>query len=180
MRSPEDEVVIPVVGEEVKADAVPKETGGVRVTKHVHSHDEVVEQELRTGRVDVKHVHMNRPVDGPLPGRLSSNTVVVPFVSEVVRVERQWILTEEIHLTRREEVRTVQQTVPVKQESATAERVNAAGDVVETIADQPEERERSESVLHRRAPQKAERVLSKRPKRLRNRPSAGDAPHRKS
>ncbi len=69
MASEGDELVIPIIGEELKADAVPVETGGVRVTKRVHSHDEVVEQQLRTGRVDVRRVPVNRPVEGPLPVR---------------------------------------------------------------------------------------------------------------
>jgi len=52
--------------------------------------------------------------------------------------------------------------------------------VIETIAGQTEEHQAPESVLHRRAPQKTQRVLSKPPKLLRNRPGAGGAPHRKS
>jgi hypothetical protein len=38
---------VPIIREELHADAVPVVTGGVRVTKRVESHDEIVEQELR-------------------------------------------------------------------------------------------------------------------------------------
>ena len=122
-----------------------------------------MEQELRTGQVDLKRVQINRPVDGPLPVRRLGDTVIVPVVSETVRVERQWVLTEEIHLTRRDEIKTVQHTVQVKEETATAERLNAEGEIVQIIPPQPEsevKRETPESLLTRRPPRKSERVLS--------------------
>src|SRR5690242_9329563 len=110
MDSGEDDVVVPVVSEQVHADAVPVQTGGVRVTKQVHGHDEIVEQELRKGRVEIKRVKTERVVDGPQPVQRVGNTVIVPVVSEVLRVEKQWVVTEEIHLTQLEELETVQQT----------------------------------------------------------------------
>ncbi|MBV9267929.1 MAG: hypothetical protein JO061_17305, partial [Acidobacteriaceae bacterium] len=40
------EYVVPVVSEEVHADAVPVETGTVRIIKRVEGHEEILEQEL--------------------------------------------------------------------------------------------------------------------------------------
>lgn len=167
-----DEVVIPVVKEELKTDAMPVETGGVRITKHVHSHDELVQQELRTGRVDVKRVTANRPVQGPLPVRRSGNTLIVPVVSEVVRVEREWVLTEEIYLTQHEDVKTVQQAVPVKEESVTAERLDGQGNIVQSIEPQSGmQHDASGSLLRARGtPRKSERTVSNTPSILRDRP----------
>jgi stress response protein YsnF len=104
-----EEYVVPVVQEEVHADAVPVQTGGVRVTKHVEGHDEILEQELRRGRVEVKRVKTDRVVDGPQQVERVGNTLVIPVVSEVLRVEKQWVVTEEIHITQIEETETVQQ-----------------------------------------------------------------------
>jgi len=162
MDSEADDVVVPVLKEELKADAIPVETGGVRVTKKVHTHDEIVEQELRTGRVEVKRVQVNRPVDGPVPVRRSGNTLIVPVVSEEIRVERHWVLTEEIHLTHVEEVQTVQQTIPVNEERASIERLDSEGSVVEDIAQEPSgTREKPTGILKKRAAKTgSERVLS--------------------
>jgi stress response protein YsnF len=127
------DVVVPVISEELHADAVPVVTGGVRVTKHVHTHDEVLEQELRKSHVEVKRVKTNRVVDGPQPVQRTGNTLVIPVVSEVLRVEKQWVVTEEIHIIQTEERETVQQTVPVNREEAQIERLDESGNPTSTL-----------------------------------------------
>jgi uncharacterized protein (TIGR02271 family) len=134
----DNDVVVPVVNEEFRADAIPVQTGGVRVIKHVEGHDEILEQELRRGRVEVKRVKTDRPVDGPQPVQRVGNTLVVPIVSEVLHVEKRWVVTEEIHLTQIEERETVQQTVTVNREEAEVERLDEKGMVVSSSNSQTE------------------------------------------
>jgi stress response protein YsnF len=128
-----DDVVVPIVSEELHVDAVPVETGGVRVTKHVEGHDEVLEQELRKGRVEVKRVKTERVVDGPQAIQREGNRLIIPVVSEVLHVEKRWVVTEEIHLTQLEERETVQQKVRVNHEEAVVERVDETGHTVSTV-----------------------------------------------
>lgn len=130
MDEKDEDVVIPIIREEVHADAVPVVTGGVRVTKRVESHDEIVEQELRKSRVEVKRVQTNRVVDGPQTARRVGNTLIVPVVSEVLRVQKQWVLTEEIHITELQEQETVQNKVTLNREEAEIERLDGAGNVI--------------------------------------------------
>ncbi|MGI8959793.1 MAG: YsnF/AvaK domain-containing protein [Bryobacteraceae bacterium] len=144
-----NDIVVPVVNEELHADAVPVQTGGVRVTKYVESNDEILEQELRKGRVEVERVKTDRVVDGPQPVQRLGNTLVVPVVSEVLHVEKRWVVTEEIHLTQIEERETVQQTVTVSHEEAEVERLDEAGNVMSTV---PPEIER-QTVAGRGTPQ---------------------------
>lgn len=127
------ELVIPVIREEVYADAVPVVTGGVRVSKRVQSHDEIVEQELRKSHVEVKRIKTDRVVDGPQPAQRVGNTLIIPVVSEVLRIEKQWVVTEEIHITETQQSETVQNTVTVNEEHAQIERVDSAGKVTETV-----------------------------------------------
>ena len=129
----DNDVIVPVVNEELHADAIPVQTGGVRVTKHVKGHDEILKQELRKGRVEVKRITTDRVVDGPQPVQRLGNTLVVPVVSEVLHIEKQWVVTEEIHLTQIEERETVQQTVTVNREEADVERRDEAGNAVSTV-----------------------------------------------
>jgi stress response protein YsnF len=135
MEKNNDEIVVPVVNEELHADAIPVETGGVRVTKHVEGHDEILEQELRRGRAEVKRVKTNRVVDGPQPIQRVGNAVIVPVVSEVLHVEKQWIVTEEIHITQIEESETVQQKVRMNQERAEVERLDESGNAIASMND---------------------------------------------
>lgn len=138
MPEKDEDLVIPVLREEVHADTVPVVTGGVRVTKRVESHDEVVEQELRKSHVEVKRVKTNRVVDGPQPVRRAGDTLIIPVVSEVLRVQKQWVVTEEIHITESQERETVQNQVTLNSEQAEIERVDTAGNTVSTV---PETRE---------------------------------------
>ena len=128
-----NEYVVPVINEELHADAIPVQTGGVRVTKHVEGHDEILEQELRKGRVEIKRVKTDRVVDGPQQVQRVGKTLVVPVVSEILRVEKQWVVTEEIHITQIEELETVQETVQVNQEQAQIERLDEQGNVVSAM-----------------------------------------------
>ena len=129
----ENDIVVPIVREELHADAVPVVKGGVRVTKRVESQDETVEQELRKSRVDVKRVKTNRVVDGPQPVQRVGNTLIVPVVSEVLRVEKQWVVTEEIHITELQESETVQNKVTLNHEEAQLERLDSAGNVMSAV-----------------------------------------------
>lgn len=128
------EHVVPVISEEVHASAIPVETGSVRVVKRVEGHDEILQQELRKGRVEVKRIQVNRVVDGPQPSRREGSTLIVPVVSEVLKVVTQWVVTEEIHITQFEERETVQQKVSVNHEVAEVERLDDQGNLVSTIA----------------------------------------------
>ncbi|MGI9073729.1 MAG: YsnF/AvaK domain-containing protein [Bryobacteraceae bacterium] len=133
MHRQDNDVVVPVVTEELHADAIPVQTGGVRVTKRIEGYDEVLEQELRKGRVEIRRVKTDRVVDGPQPVQRVGNTLVVPVVSEMLHFEKRWVVTEEIHLTQIEERDTVQETVRVNQEKAEVERLDEAGNAVSTV-----------------------------------------------
>jgi stress response protein YsnF len=154
MDEKENDVVVPVVSEELHAGAVPVVTGGVRVTKRVHTHDEVLEQQLRRTHAEIKRVQTNRVVDGPQPTRRDGNTLIIPVVSEILRVEKQWVVTEEIHITQTEQLETVRQTVPVSREEAQVERTDESGDSVPAIEAEakppaPETRSRPASLVER-------------------------------
>lgn len=138
MPEEKDSLVVPVVSEDVHADAVPVETGGVRVVKRVESHDEILQQELRKGRAEVRRIKTDRVVDGPLPAQRVGNTLIIPVVSEVLRVTKEWVVTEEIHITQLEERENFEQTVPVRREVAEVQRFDEQGHVrTETAASEP-------------------------------------------
>jgi stress response protein YsnF len=143
------DLTIPVLREELEVESIPSVTGGVRVTKHIESHDEIVEQELRKSNVQVKRISVNRPVDGPQSPRRVGNTLIVPVVSETLRVEKQWMVTEEIHLIETKTTESAQNTVTLNEERASIERLDSAGNVVpgEDIPERPAPPANSASIL---------------------------------
>jgi stress response protein YsnF len=166
-----EQSVIPIIREEVCADAVPVVTGGVRVTKSVESHDEIVEQELRKSHVDVKRVMTNRVVDGPQSPRRVGDTLIIPVVSEVLKVEKQWVVTEEIHITEHQELETVQNKVTLDSEQAQVERIDSTGNTVSTSPERyerPNEAAGLGSILQRKSTPAADstRRASTRPRSI--------------
>lgn len=118
----EEELVIPVIAEELHVDAVPVSTGGVRIIKRVVGNEQLIEQELRRERVEVTRERIGREVDGPQQPRQSGATLIIPVVEEILRIERRWVLTEEVHITRVEETRPYQERVIVNHEEVSVER----------------------------------------------------------
>lgn len=133
MEQQDKELVIPVIREEPYVDAVPVATGGIRVTKRLDSHDEIIEQALRKTHVEVRRVKTERVVDGPQPATRVGDTLIIPVVSEILKIEKQWVVTEEVHITETEAQETVQNRVTLSGEKAEIERIDSAGNVIEPI-----------------------------------------------
>jgi stress response protein YsnF len=125
-----EEIAIPVVSEELHPGTRQVVTGGVRVIKRTVPHEEVVQRELRHDRVEVRRVQVNREVEGPLAPREEGDTLVVPVMEEVLRVERVWVLKEEIHLRRVTSEETHEERVTVSREEAEVEKLDGAGNPV--------------------------------------------------
>src|SRR5437868_12781058 len=100
VKAMDNEIVIPVVHEEVEADTRKVKTGAVRIQKTTHEQREMIDQTLVRESVDVQRIVKNEKVDGPQPVREEGDTIIVPVVEEVLRVERDWILREEVRIKR--------------------------------------------------------------------------------
>lgn len=129
----EDEIVIPVIAEQLNVNAVPVSTGGVRIIKRVIGNEESIEQELRKETVDIRRVKVNRTVDGPQPVTQIGNTLIVPIVEETLRIERQWVVTEEVHISRREEKTCHQEKVVLQHEEVGFERFEKGAGVTPPV-----------------------------------------------
>jgi uncharacterized protein (TIGR02271 family) len=125
-----EQVIIPVVAEELHVAKEAHVTGGIRVRRQVEEHDESVEIPLLKEAVDVRRVLVDREVDGPLPVRQDGDTTIVPIVEEVPVIAKRFVLKEEIYITRsvREEVH--QERVTVRRQDAQIERVDGKGQAV--------------------------------------------------
>jgi stress response protein YsnF len=132
------ETVIPVISEEVEAGTRKVKTGAVRVHKTIHERAQLIEQPLFNGDVEIERVVKNQSVEGPLPMREEGDTMIIPVVKQVLRVE--WVLTEEVRLTRRRRMEQVKRPVTVLEEQAEIERVDASGQAKKTSDERPENR----------------------------------------
>jgi uncharacterized protein (TIGR02271 family) len=97
---------------------------GIRLRKTVAEREEVLDQPLRQDELVVEHVPIGRVIsDAEVPAvRQEGDTMVVPVLEEVLVVQKQLLLKEELHITRRQHQISRPQTVVLRSEQITVER----------------------------------------------------------
>jgi uncharacterized protein (TIGR02271 family) len=118
-----EELVIPVVEEEVAVGIREVEQGRVRITKTVRQLDDSVETLLERDEVEVERVPVNEYVDAPTPVEYHDDHIVIPIYEEVVVVEKRLLLKEKLVVTRRQVQERDVQPVTRRVEEAVVERV---------------------------------------------------------
>jgi uncharacterized protein (TIGR02271 family) len=126
-----DEIVIPVVEEEVAAGVKAVKTGGVRVDKHVEKRIRKLDRPLLHEDVEVRRVPVNRVITEIPRPRRKGDTVIVPVVEEELVITKRLILKEEIHLVKRKTKDRFVKEVELDRERAVVHRLDAEGRVME-------------------------------------------------
>jgi uncharacterized protein (TIGR02271 family) len=118
------ELVIPVIAEEIEITKQRVERGKVRVIKRVESRQEVIDTPVMHEEIAVERIPINRFVDEAIPGiREEEDLIVIPLVEEVLVVEKRFLLTEEIHISKKRRSSSNPQTVILRREVVDIERV---------------------------------------------------------
>ena len=118
-----EEVVMPVIQEELQIKKQPVETGRVRVTKRVHEHDELVDVPIVREEVEIDRIPVGRLLDGPVSVGQEGETLIIPVVEEVLVVEKRLRLKEELHVRKRQIESQTPQRIRLRQEEAIVERI---------------------------------------------------------
>jgi len=119
----EERIVMPVIAETLDVQKHKVETGGVRIRKIVHEHEEIVDEPLMREEVQVKRVPINQVVEAPVPVRHVGNTMIISLLEEVLVVEKRLMLKEELHITKGEVETYKPQRITLRTEEAVVERV---------------------------------------------------------
>ncbi len=114
-------VKIPLVREDVDVSKKIVETGIVRIRKIVREHEEVIDQALLCEQVEVTRVSINRVIDEPVATRYEGELLIVPVLEERVLIQKQWVLKEELHISRRSVTMHQPQRIVVRSEEAIVE-----------------------------------------------------------
>jgi uncharacterized protein (TIGR02271 family) len=116
--------VLPVIEETLAVDTRAVETGRVRIRKLVTEREELVDLPLRREEVIIRHVPINRVVEGPLPVRYEGDTMIISLLEEVLVVDTRLLLTEEVHITTRRTETHTPERVTLRHEDVSIERVD--------------------------------------------------------
>ena len=121
-------LAVPKVEEEAQVDIRKVDAGGVRIHKTVNERPQRIDEHLLHDAVEVKHVPIDTIVAlSDAPGtRQEGDTLIVPILEEVLVVEKRCRIKEEIHITRRQRALHHVETVVLRSEDVTIERVGPA------------------------------------------------------
>ncbi|KXV05040.1 hypothetical protein CR51_13040 [Caballeronia megalochromosomata] len=125
--SPQDEVRLSAVQEELEVGVRTTDTGSVRVRKVVHEAMEPVAIRLREQHVEVTHIPINRPVEDRAEPRREGDTLIIPVYEYVPVVTMQLTLKEEVHIKTTETERDVEHQVLTHAEELVVERREGTG-----------------------------------------------------
>lgn len=99
------------------------EASKVRISKKVHNEEATVDLSSRTEAVTVKRVPIDKYVDEAPSVRHEGDTMIVPVVQEVAVVQKRLLLVEEVHITKATNIKKEEETIPLRREEVTVERV---------------------------------------------------------
>lgn len=116
-------LVIPVVAEFLRVDKQLVETGHVLLHKAVHVELQTVEVPLLEEQVNIQRIAVNRYVDEAPPVRHEGETLIVSIVREELVVTKRLLLVEEVHMHKQVHTTHATQTVELRREELTYERV---------------------------------------------------------
>lgn len=122
-----EELIIPVLKEELEVHKELRKTGTVRIHKTVQELEEVVSESLTSETVDVQRIPMDLIVDSPPQVRTEGDVTIIPVVKEELIVTKQLRVVEELRVTKRKSTSDYRENVIVRAEEVTVERVNAEG-----------------------------------------------------
>jgi uncharacterized protein (TIGR02271 family) len=120
-----EETTVPVIEEQLDVGRRVVDTGPtVRLRKQVTEVPAHVDDSVAHEFVDVQRVPIGSVVDAAPAVRHEGDVMVVPVVEERLVTRKELVLVEEIHLTRRREVREVSADVNLRRERVVVERLD--------------------------------------------------------
>lgn len=130
-----EQVTLPVIAEVVEVNKRVVPTGAVRIQKTVSEREEVVDPPLYTETYEVRHILLNREIEGPIAIRQEGDTTIYPVVEEVLVVTKQLVLREEVHVTRRIAESHRPERILLRSEEIAVERIAFDVDATEAQRD---------------------------------------------
>lgn len=119
-----EEVVIPLVAEQLAVTKQQVVSGRVRLNKLVREHQETVDEPLLREQVNVERVPINRVVSEAVAVRHEGDTMIIPVLEEVLVVEKRLMLKEELHVTIQRTTVSEPQTVTLRSEEIQVKRID--------------------------------------------------------
>lgn len=118
-----EEIIIPVLKEELQIDKEVIETGRVHIIKKITEEKNTVEVPIKYTEVNVERKPKNEYVDANHQAiRYEGDTIIVSVLKEVVVVQKKILLVEELHINKTQHQETHTEEVTLKSEQISVKR----------------------------------------------------------
>ena len=125
----QDEAVrrVPIIEETLQVAKEIVDRGGYRINKRVETHEELVDELLKTEHVKIERRKVNTAIaDGAIPQtRQEGDTLIVPVIEEMLITVKRLVLVEEVRITRTQGTHRKPQTFTLRKEHVEVERLAA-------------------------------------------------------
>ena len=119
-----EEVVIPVIAEEITVQTHQVARAKVHVHKRVETREEVVDAPIVHEEVVTDRIPINRLLEDEVPEtRHEGDVLVIPVIEEVLVTEKRLLLREEVRVSKRRTTESAAQTVTLRREVVNNERI---------------------------------------------------------
>jgi uncharacterized protein (TIGR02271 family) len=123
-----DQIVIPVVAEELTVETHRVARGKVRIHKRVETREEVVDTPVVSEQVVVERIPVNKVIhDIPPEPREEGGVLIIPLIEEVLVVEKQLVVREEVRVSRKRITTSTPQKVVLRREVVEIDREELDG-----------------------------------------------------
>ena len=126
MRDQQEAAAIPLAEEPLHVSKRPVERR-VRVRTVTEDVPELLREELRSERVFVDRVAVDRELTGEPEIRREGNVIIVPVVEERLIVERRLFVVEELHIRRETGVEVVETPVTLRRQRVVMDKEEFSG-----------------------------------------------------
>jgi uncharacterized protein (TIGR02271 family) len=117
--------VLPIIEETLHLEKRRVEKGGLRLTKTVSTHDEIVDEALVSSEVLVERREVGELVAGDVapPIRVEGNATIYPIVKEILVTEKRLLLVAEVSVRRVDTTYHEPQTITLRKEEIVVEQM---------------------------------------------------------
>ncbi|MGE5406129.1 MAG: DUF2382 domain-containing protein [Methanosarcina sp.] len=117
-----DDIIIPVIEEEIVIDKKIIEKGGIIIDKKIITQDVSIDASLKSEQLNIERVPLNQYVETRPEIRYEGETMIIPVLKEVY--VKRLFLVEEIRIKKEELIQPHTENVTLRKEEITISRKN--------------------------------------------------------
>jgi uncharacterized protein (TIGR02271 family) len=120
-----------LLAEELTVEKEAVETGRVRVSKHTHTREVAIDENLLKESAEIETIPIGRQIFEMPVVRHEGETTIIPIVEEVLHTERRLVLKEEVRITRKKTTDQFHDRVTLRYQEVVVTRVQSTSEAVD-------------------------------------------------